>query len=117
MRFKKASIFKADGCVSINSSKANPSLQADLFGDWREEVVYPTTDGNALRVYTTTEKTNYKIGEEFDKNSLSVKMLYEDNTEKVVCGYEISGFDNMKVGPQTVTVTYKVYDNLCYNYK
>ena len=50
MRFKKASIFKADGCVSINSSKANPSLQADLFGDWREEVVYPTTDGNALRV-------------------------------------------------------------------
>lgn len=96
MRFKKASIFKADGCVSINSSKANPSLQADLFGDWREEVVYPTT-----------EKTNYKIGEEFDKNSLSVKMLYEDNTEKEVCGYEISGFDNMKVGPQTVTVTYK----------
>lgn len=30
---KMASIFKADGCVSINSSKANPSLQADLFGD------------------------------------------------------------------------------------
>jgi fucose permease len=117
MRFKKASIFKADGCVSINSSKANPSLQADLFGDWREEVVYPITDGNALRVYTTTEKTNYKIGEEFDKNSLSVKMLYEDNTEKEVCGYEISGFDNMKVEPQTVTVTYKVHDNLCYNYK
>ena len=82
MRFKKASIFKADGCVSINSSKANPSLRADLFGDWREKVVYPTTDGNALRIYTTTEKTNYKICEEFDKNSLSVKMLYEDNTEK-----------------------------------
>ena len=54
-----ASIFKADGCVSINSSKANPSLRADLFGDCREEVVYPTTDGNALRIYTTTEKTNY----------------------------------------------------------
>ena len=62
---------------------------------------------NALRVYTTTEKTNYKIGEEFDKNSLSVKMLYEDNTEKEVSGYKISGFDNMKVGLQTVTVTYK----------
>ena len=72
---------------------------------------------NALRIYTTTEKTNYKIGEEFDKNSLSVKMLYEDNTEKEVCGYKISGFDNMKVGTQTVTVTYKDYDNLCYNYK
>ena len=44
-------------------------------------------------------------------------MLYEDNTEKEVCGYEISGFDNMKVEPQTVTVIYKGYDNLCYNYK
>ena len=44
-------------------------------------------------------------------------MLYEDNTEKEVCGYKISGFDNMKVGTQTVTVTYKDYDNLCYNYK
>jgi len=54
-----------------------------------------------------TAKTNYKIGEEFDKNSLSVKMLYEDNTEKEVSGYKISGFDNMKVGLQTVTVTYK----------
>ena len=43
-------------------------------------------------------------------------MLYEDNTEREVCGYEISGFDNMKVEPQTVTVIYKGYDNLCYNY-
>ncbi len=33
-------------------------------------------------------------------------MLYEDNTEKEICGYEISGFDNMKVEPQTVTVIY-----------
>ena len=30
---------------------------------------------------------------------------------------EISGFDNMKVRPQTVTLIYKGYDNLCYNYK
>lgn len=48
-------------CVSINGTKANPSLQADLFGDWREEVVYPTTDGNALRVFSTTDTTEYKI--------------------------------------------------------
>ncbi len=56
-----ASIFTASGCTQINSTKANPALQADLFGDWREEVVYPTSSGNALRVYTTTTKTDYKI--------------------------------------------------------
>ncbi len=48
-------------CVKINGTKSNPALQADLFGDWREELVYPTTDGNTLRVFTTTEPTDYKI--------------------------------------------------------
>ena len=48
-------------CVSINGTKANPSLQADLFGDWREEVGYPTTNGTALRVFSTTDTTDYKI--------------------------------------------------------
>ncbi|MCX7714976.1 MAG: bacterial Ig-like domain-containing protein [Clostridia bacterium] len=56
-----SSIFTATGCTSVNGSKANPALQADLFGDWREEVVYPLTDGSALRVFTTNISTNYKM--------------------------------------------------------
>ena len=58
-----SNIFSAGNydCVSINGTKANPSLQADLFGDWREEVVYPTSDGTALRVFSTTDTTDYKI--------------------------------------------------------
>ncbi len=48
-------------CVSVNDSKATPSLQADLLGDWREELVYPTSDGTALKVFTTTAKTDYKM--------------------------------------------------------
>lgn len=58
-----SNIFSAGNydCVSINDTKANPSLQADLFGDWREEVVYPTSDGTALRVFSTTDTTDYKI--------------------------------------------------------
>ena len=55
-------IFNADGCTSINGTKANPALQADLFGDWREEVVYPScTHNSTLRVYTTTDVTEYKL--------------------------------------------------------
>lgn len=58
-----SNIFSAGNydCVSINGTKANPSLQADLFGDWREEVVYPTTNGTALRVFSITDTTDYKI--------------------------------------------------------
>lgn len=54
-------IFSATDCVQVNGTKANPSLSADLFGDWREEVVYPTSDGTKLRVFTTTTPTSYKI--------------------------------------------------------
>lgn len=53
--------FTATDCVQINGTKANPALQADLFGDWREEVVYPLSDSSALRVFSTTTPTEYKI--------------------------------------------------------
>lgn len=48
-------------CTQVNGTKANPALQADLFGDWREELVYPTTDGTKLRVFSTITPTDYKI--------------------------------------------------------
>lgn len=54
-------IFTAEGCHSNNAGKANPTLTADLFGDWREEVVYPLKDNSALRIYTTTIPTAYRI--------------------------------------------------------
>lgn len=54
-------IFRADGTLSNNHTKGNPSLQADLFGDWREELVLRTTDSNALRIVTTTDLTEHRI--------------------------------------------------------
>jgi rhamnogalacturonan endolyase len=47
-------LFTATECYSINGSKATPNLSADLFGDWREEVIWRTRDNNELRIYTTT---------------------------------------------------------------
>ncbi|ACT00690.1 OmpL47-type beta-barrel domain-containing protein [Paenibacillus sp. JDR-2] len=49
------------GTYSNNGTKGNPSLQADLLGDWREEVVVRTEDSSALRIYTTTDVTDQKI--------------------------------------------------------
>lgn len=54
-------IFKAKGAHSINATKSNPCLQADLFGDWREELIYPENGDNKLRIYTTTIPTAYRI--------------------------------------------------------
>ena len=44
-----------------NGTKATPSLSADLFGDWREEVIWPTTDNTALRIYSTPYETGTRI--------------------------------------------------------
>lgn len=50
-----------NGCLSNNDTKGTPCLQADLFGDWREEVVLRTSNSRALRIYTTTDPTFYRI--------------------------------------------------------
>ncbi len=51
----------ANGCISNNGTKATPSLQADLLGDWREEVIWRTSDNKALRIYTTNIETSYRL--------------------------------------------------------
>ena len=49
----------ASGCKGNNGTKNTPGLNADLFGDWREETVL--TCGNELRVYTTTIPTTNRL--------------------------------------------------------
>ncbi|MBO0610794.1 rhamnogalacturonan lyase family protein [Myceligenerans salitolerans] len=49
------------GVSSNNGTKATPALSADLFGDWREEVVWRTSDNSALRVYSTPYETDLRI--------------------------------------------------------
>ncbi|SFE62188.1 Cadherin-like beta sandwich domain-containing protein [Paenibacillus catalpae] len=50
-----------NGTSSNNGTKGNPSLQADLIGDWREEVVVRTEDSSSLRIYSTTDVTDQKL--------------------------------------------------------
>ena len=54
-------IFTAAGCASNNGTKAVPCLTADLFGDWREELVLRTQDNRALRVYCTPHTTDVRL--------------------------------------------------------
>ena len=46
-------IMRAEGVVSNNGSKSNPCLSGDLFGDWREEVIFATPDSRELRIFMT----------------------------------------------------------------
>jgi len=44
-----------------NWSKNNPGAIADIFGDWREELVMRRSDNTAILVYTTPIHTQYRI--------------------------------------------------------
>ena len=57
----EATLLVAQGQTSNNGSKATPTLSADLFGDWREEIIWRTVDGRELRIYSTTIPTPHRI--------------------------------------------------------
>ncbi len=41
-------------CESNNGTKATPCLSGDIFGDYREEVIWRTDDSKELRIFSTT---------------------------------------------------------------
>ena len=47
---------------SCNGSKSTPNLQADLFGDWREEIIlWSTADNATLNIFSTNTPTEYRV--------------------------------------------------------
>ncbi|MCC3765974.1 rhamnogalacturonan lyase, partial [Glycomyces sp. TRM65418] len=59
--YPSGTLLNGSGVTSNNGTKSNPGLSADLFGDWREEVVWRTSDSSALRIYATSHQTNLRI--------------------------------------------------------
>jgi rhamnogalacturonan endolyase len=51
----------AFNCVKNNGTKSNPVLSADILGDWREEVIYRTSDNKELRIFSTSIPTDKKF--------------------------------------------------------
>lgn len=56
-----ASWLTAAGTKSNNSAKGTPAIQADLLGDWREEIAWPSSDSTELRIYTTSAGTDVRL--------------------------------------------------------
>lgn len=54
-------LFSTYECAKNNGTKSNPCLQADILGDWREELILRTRDNKNLRIYVTPYETNYRF--------------------------------------------------------
>ncbi|CAM4338373.1 rhamnogalacturonan lyase [Paenibacillus alkaliterrae] len=59
--WKRGRLLTAEGTSSNNGTKGNPCLVADIFGDWREELLVRTADSSAIRIYLSTEVTDRKL--------------------------------------------------------
>ncbi len=59
-KYGKGRLFTANGAVSNNGTKSTPALSADIFGDWREELILRSEDNTELRIYSTTIPTEIR---------------------------------------------------------
>ena len=60
--FHRGGIATFGSPASCNGTKATPCLQADLFGDWREELIFwDKTDAASLIVYSSAYTTAYRV--------------------------------------------------------
>jgi uncharacterized repeat protein (TIGR02543 family) len=55
--FGNNSLIQFSGASTNGGTKNNPCLQADILGDWREEMILRATDNSELRIYTTITPT------------------------------------------------------------
>lgn len=59
-----------------------------------------------ITIAAKPKKLTYIEGQAMDYTGLSVKAVYDDGTSTAITEYSIAGYDQDKVGKQTITVTY-----------
>ena len=75
-------LLTGSGVASNNGTKSTPALSADILGDWREEVVWRTSDNKALRIYSTTDST-----------SISRPSLMQDRQYRLAVAWQNTGYN------------------------
>ena len=75
-------ILTAEGCASNNGTKAVPCCTADLFGDWREELILRTEDNTKLRIWCTNTETSVRL-----------TTLMHDAQYRMQCGCQQSSYN------------------------
>ncbi len=89
MRVMRITKWTGDGVVPIdlpdmeniaanNGSKSNPCVSADLFGDWREELVTRTQDNKEIRIYMTDFPTDYRFYPLMSENIYRMSVLTQN---------------------------------------
>jgi large repetitive protein len=66
------------GTSTNNGTKATPALQADIMGDWREELIYRTSDSSALRIFSTSHPTTKVLPSLMDDRQYRLAVAWQN---------------------------------------
>jgi autotransporter-associated beta strand protein len=106
------------GYYSCNHTKGTPCLQADILGDWREELIYKSDDESKIRIYFTTDVTNYRI------YTLMHDMQYRNAIAWQMSGYNqpphtsffLGELEGITMPPPPVMTNHKMVYNTSFNW-
>ena len=106
LKARRGEIAVLQGSLTNNSTKGTPCLQADLFGDWREEVVMRTPDDN-IRIFTTDIETpwrNYTLWHDHQYRNAVVWQMCGYN-QPPHTSYYLGQTDGITLAPPPLTTT------------
>ncbi|ESQ79244.1 hypothetical protein AEYBE204_09550 [Asticcacaulis sp. YBE204] len=106
---KSVNLLEATGALATTGTKNVPVVSADLFGDWREEVIWHTPDEKFLRIYTTPYPTERRLVTLMHDAQYRVAIAWQNtayNQPPYPSFYLGDGMQNPPV-PQIVTPKYK----------
>ena len=72
-------MLRPEGTLTNNYTKGNPCLVADLFGDFREEIVLRLADSSAFRIYMNTELTDFELYTPMDDTMYRTGIAWQNN--------------------------------------
>lgn len=81
------------GGRSIHSTKGAPNLQADIFGDWREELVLRGPDNRSVRLYMSDHDTPYRFHTMMEDPAYRISVATQNN------GYNVPPEPGFYFGP------------------
>ncbi|MCU4162950.1 autotransporter-associated beta strand repeat-containing protein [Carboxylicivirga caseinilyticus] len=73
-------VLTATGMATVNHSKGNPCLQADVIGDWREEMIVRSIDNSKLRIYTSTDVTDFRMPTLMHEPQYRIAVAWQNNS-------------------------------------
>lgn len=79
---------------SNHGTKGCPALVADIFGDWREEIILTRNDNRALRIFMSPEETKYRFHTFMEDPVYRISVLTQNN------GYNVPTDPGFYFGPE-----------------